>query len=124
MYPSSLTVEQFSRISHFFETKYGRPKLVSNFEIVNAILYVQKTGCQWRQLPKDFPKWQTVYTNFRRWTSVGLFEYINKHLVAETEDVAIDSRSVRASSELQKKIKVLMDIKWSKESKSMDLLTL
>src|ERR1035437_8450083 len=120
MYPSSLTAEQFDKISHFFETKYGRPKVISNFEIINAILYVQKTGCQWRQLPKDFPKWQTVYANFRRWNNLGLFEYINKSLVEKTEDVAIDSRSVRASAELQKKTKALMDIKWSKASKSMD----
>jgi putative transposase len=36
-------------------------------QIVNAIFYIVKTGCQWRFLPKDFPPWQTVYGYFRKW---------------------------------------------------------
>ena len=42
--------------------------------MVNGILYQLKTGCQWRDLPSEFPKWQTVYSQFRRWRLTGGWE--------------------------------------------------
>src|SRR2546423_15462827 len=42
--------------------------------VVNGILYVNKTGCQWRMLPKDFGPWETVYGYFRRWRRAGVWE--------------------------------------------------
>ena len=43
---------------------------------MNAILYINKTGCQWRMLPSDFAPWQTVYYYFRKWKLEGVFEEV------------------------------------------------
>jgi hypothetical protein len=45
----------------------GRPRTHSLREILNAVFYLLKSGCQWRLLPHDFPRWPTVYHYFRRW---------------------------------------------------------
>src|SRR3712207_6695695 len=50
---------------------YGRPRAHSLREILNAIFYLLKTGCQWRLLPHDFPRWPTVYHYFRKWRIDG-----------------------------------------------------
>ena len=49
----------------------------SKREILEAIFYVLRTGCQWRYLPNDFPLWKTVYEQFRQWKKQGIFEKIN-----------------------------------------------
>ena len=64
-YPTNVTDNQWKAIVHFFDEK--RKRKHSNKEIFNAILYMLKTGCQWRMLPKDFPKWQLVYYYFSKW---------------------------------------------------------
>ena len=61
-------------------SKRGRPREISFRLIINAIFYVVKTGCQWRMLPHDFPKWSTVYHYFRRWKYDGLWEKLNDTL--------------------------------------------
>ena len=48
--------------------------------VVNAILYLNRSGCAWRYLPRDFPKWQTVYDYFSRWRTAGVWEKICAHL--------------------------------------------
>ena len=73
--------------------------------VYNAILYVQKTGCQWRMLPGDFPPWKAVYANFMRHRDRGTFEKINDFLVAKARvakgrkpkptAAIIDSQSVK-----------------------------
>jgi len=50
-------------------------------EIVNAIFYVLRTGCQWRQLPDSFPPWRSVWRWFARLRDDGVFEQLNHHLV-------------------------------------------
>jgi putative transposase len=55
----------------------GRPRLHSPREILNAVFYVLKSGCQWRMLPKDFPLWKTGYHYFRRWRIDGIWEGLN-----------------------------------------------
>lgn len=85
----------------------GRPRKWEMWQIINAILYVVRTGCQWRMLPKDFAPWQTVYGYFRRWKKQGLWEGINEVLVkkvrmkagrkAEPSAAIIDSQSVKTS---------------------------
>ena len=49
----------------------GRPANYTRRDILNAILYVLRSGCQWRLLPHDLPKWQTVYTYYRNWRLDG-----------------------------------------------------
>ena len=58
----------------------GRKRKVELREVLNAILYLLHTGCQWRDLPHDFPAWQTVYGYFRRFQNSGLLEQINQRL--------------------------------------------
>ena len=74
---------------------------------MNAILYLNKTGCQWRMIPMEFAPWQTVYYYFRKWKLEGVFEYIMDALRSIVRRLAgrhespsmgiIDSRSVKTS---------------------------
>jgi len=58
----------------------GRPRIYTLREILDAIFYVLKSGCAWRLLPHDFPRWPTVYHYFRRWRINGTWERINRAL--------------------------------------------
>ncbi len=85
----------------------GRPMLHDLREIVNAILYILRTGIQWRLMPHDLPPWPTVYYHFRKWRKNGVWEKINTALreqlrvqegKASTPSAAIiDSQSVKGS---------------------------
>lgn len=61
----------------------GRPPKWPRREILNAILYVLKTGCPWHLLPHDFPPYSTVFWYFRRWRQEGIWEAINTALRAQ-----------------------------------------
>ena len=69
-YPSDITREQFEIILPLLDTlhKKTRPRTVDLYDVFCGVLFVLKTGCQWRALPHDFPKWRTVYSYFERWT--------------------------------------------------------
>ncbi len=77
-------------------------------EQVNGVFYLVKTGCQWRNLPTDFGKWQTVYSFYRRACRNGIWEKIQKVLVKKTREsngknasptyALIDSQSVKTTS--------------------------
>src|SRR5918999_3000859 len=56
----------------------GRPRTHDLREIINAVFYVLKSGCQWRLLPHDFPRWPPVYHYFRQWRIDGTWERINR----------------------------------------------
>lgn len=85
----------------------GRPRSVDLRTIVDAILYIATTGCQWRMLPKDFPAWTTVQGYFYRWRDAGVWSTINHHLVAMAREAVgreasptagvIDSQSVKTT---------------------------
>lgn len=75
-YPSDLTDEQWELIAPLLPPartgpRAGRPEKHPRRRIVDAILYVTRTGCPWRYLPKDFPPWETVYWYFSRWHDDG-----------------------------------------------------
>jgi len=82
MYPTDLSDEQWSRI----EALTGRPdprgavSVYPKRDIINAILYLNKTGCQWRMLPADFPRWQNVYNHFQRMQQRGVWEEMCREL--------------------------------------------
>jgi transposase len=63
-YPTNMSDSQWSAILSILNDK--RKRKHSLREIFNAIFYMLKTGCQWRMLPKDFPKWQLVYYYFNK----------------------------------------------------------
>lgn len=78
-YPTDLTDQQWNVISLLLPTHKGRgrPMELDLRAILNAILYVVRTGCQWRNLPHAFPKWQSVYYHFRKWAKSGAWQSIN-----------------------------------------------
>lgn len=69
-YPSNVSKEQFENIRSILENskKKTKPRSLDLYEVFCAVLYVLKSGCQWRMLPKDFPKWQIVYYYFQVWS--------------------------------------------------------
>lgn len=108
VYPSDLSDQEWEDIKIYFEvdyTKGGRPLKHTKKRILEAILYVLRTGCQWRYLPNDFPPWKTVYTYFKKWKDTHLFEKLHHGLrkslrillgkKAEPSAAIIDSQSVK-----------------------------
>jgi putative transposase len=58
----------------------GRPLKHELREIINAIRYVLRNGNSWRNLPGDFPPWQSIYYHFAKWRDMGLWRKLNKYL--------------------------------------------
>ena len=69
-YPSDVSREQFEKIRPFLEQarKRTKPSTLDLYDVFCAVLYVLKSGCQWRMLPSDFPRWQSCYAYFRKWS--------------------------------------------------------
>ncbi|WP_337883448.1 IS5 family transposase [Chromobacterium haemolyticum] len=69
-YPSDISPEKFELIRPLLESarKTTRPRSVDLYEVFCAVLYLLRTGCQWRALPSDFPKWRTVHSYFAIWS--------------------------------------------------------
>jgi transposase len=86
-YPSDLTDAQWALIEPMVPVRPGgRPAIHSRRRIVEAILYLNRTGCSWRQLPHDFPPWDTVYWYFQRWNAEGTTDRIHDALRAAVRD--------------------------------------
>ena len=69
-YPSDISREQFARILPVLESARRRtkPRTVDLYDVFCGVLYLLKSGCQWRMLPADFPNWRTCYQYFRQWS--------------------------------------------------------
>jgi transposase len=86
MYPSDLTETQWAKLEPLLRSPRldrhggGRPRKYELRRIVDAMLYVVKTGCQWRQLPVGFPPWQSAYQQFRIWRDGGVWEHVTQSL--------------------------------------------
>ena len=108
-YGSDLTDEQWDLLEDLIPPAKpgGRPRVVSMREVLNGILYVLRSGCAWRLLPHDFPKWNIVYYYFWRFRREGLWQDIHDLLrdelrVRAGRDVSpsaaiIDSQSVKTT---------------------------
>src|SRR6201988_2646870 len=108
-YPTDVTTTEWKQLVDFFPqaSLRGRPRKWALWLILNAILYVSRTGCQWRMLPRDFPPWQSVYGSFWRWTRSVRWDRLNAMLVTTARRQAggnpqpsaaiIDSQSVKTS---------------------------
>lgn len=80
-YGTDITDKEWEILEPYLEPKQkGRPRKHSLRRIVDAIRYVQRTGCQWRLLPGDFPPWLVVYMTFWRWRNTGLWTKIMHEL--------------------------------------------
>jgi putative transposase len=117
-YSTDLTDRQFNLIKKFLpKVKLTKPPIYSKKELLNAILYVTKTGCQWRMIPKDYPPFRTVHKYFRRLCRLGVMEnilfnlnniVIKKQLVNRKNNslkLIIDSKSVDTAEYLKQRFK-------------------
>src|SRR5437867_2933488 len=87
--------------------RLGRPPKTETRNIVNALLYIVRTGCQWRQLPREFPPYTTIQHYFYGWRDAGVLERINFELLLQAREAAerepspsagiIDSQSVKTT---------------------------
>jgi putative transposase len=77
-YPSDLTDEQWELIEDLIPKAQagGRPRAIDMREVVNAILYLNRSGCQWDMLPHDFPSKSSVYDYFAAWRDNGVWQFI------------------------------------------------
>ena len=82
-YPSDVSDEEWAIIEPMIPPARtgGRKRQTDVREVFNAIRYVDRTGCQWRQLPKDFPPHTTVYNYFWEWTRYGVLDRIHQTLM-------------------------------------------
>jgi transposase len=108
-YPSDLTDEQWVVIEALVPPvrSGGRPEKHPKRAVVNAIFYVVRTGCSWRQLPHDFPPWQTVFWYFKRWRADGTVDRLHDALRDQLRDGAgrdpmasaaiVDAQSVKGA---------------------------
>lgn len=98
VYPTDMNDTEWEWIRQEMPEKYqrGAPRRVDLREIVNAIFYVTKTGCGWRELPHDFPKWQTVYYYFHQFEEDGRWDRINQKLRAAVR--ALEGHEAQASA--------------------------
>jgi putative transposase len=82
-YPSNLSDGAWNAIRHLLpDCPVGRPRTLSLRQVLNAIFCIVKTGCQWRQLPREFPPWNAVYYEFRRRRRDGTLVCIHETLRA------------------------------------------
>jgi putative transposase len=105
-YPSDLTNRQWQLIRQLLPRRSRRGRRpIDRRRVINAILYVVRTGCQWRMLPHDFPNWSTVYGIFWRWRNDGTWQRIHDALREKVRRAAgkkstptvaiVDSQSIR-----------------------------
>lgn len=99
-YPSDLTDGQWEQIRVLLPAPSadGRPEKHPRREIVNAILYLVRSGCPWRYLPTDLPPWQTVYWHFQRWEQTGVIATLLSELGirARPQQILLDTDTGRS----------------------------
>jgi putative transposase len=107
-YPSDLMDTQWELLEPLFaKAETGRPREVHIRDVVDAIFYVNRTGVQWRYLPHDFPRWDVVYSYFRKWGQDGTWDRVQRTLRESVRKEAgreatpslgcVDSQSVKGT---------------------------
>ena len=108
-YPSDLSDQEWNILAPLIPKALpgGHPRTTDMREVLNAILYLDRTGAQWRALPHDFPPWSTVWSYFRTWRNDGTWQRMHTALreavrVSQGREptpsaAIIDSQSVRTT---------------------------
>lgn len=108
-YPSDVDDAQWNLIEPLIPPAKpgGRPRSVNMREILNAILYVVRSGCAWRMIPHDLPVWSTVYDYFRQFRKTGVWQRVHDILRGQVRQqegreespsaAIIDSQSVKTT---------------------------
>ena len=108
-YPTDLTDRQWDCIKELIPPAKpgGRPRKLDMRAIINGMLYIVVTGCQWRMVPREYPAWQSVYTYFRQFRDDGTWQRIHDTLRAQVRERAgrhkhptagaLDSQSVKTT---------------------------
>jgi putative transposase len=108
-YSSDLTDAEWAKVEHLIPAPLpgGRPAKYERREILNAIFYLLRSGCSWRDLPHDFPPHKSVNGYYNSWRDAGVFEGINEVLRkevrgqlgrdAEPSAASIDTQSVKTT---------------------------
>ena len=108
-YPTDLTGPQWAQVCRFIPgpKAKGRPAVYDRREIVNALLYVSRTGCQWRAMPHDLPPWRIVYWYFMAWKKDGTLDRLLDELRGDLRQAegrqrqpsaaVLDSQSVKTT---------------------------
>jgi transposase len=95
-----ITREQFARVGGLLPVQRGNVR-IDNYTFVNAVLWIVRTGCPWRDLPAEFGNWYSVYQRFSRWARAGVIERLFVALQTErivsvgVEVLALDSTSAK-----------------------------
>jgi putative transposase len=110
-YPTDLTDEQWKLVEPFLPDAKpgGRPRKTDLREVLNALFYQVRSGCQWRMLPHEFPPWRTCYNYYRAWIDSGTWDEIIYLLRTDVRAdagrkqqprvAAIDSQSVKTTEQ-------------------------
>ena len=110
-YPTDLTDEQWKLVEPFLPSAKpgGRPRTTSLREVLDALFYLVRTGCQWRIIPHEFPAWKTCYNYYRAWIDSGTWNEIIYVLRIDVRTqagrkeqprvAAVDSQSVKTTEQ-------------------------
>jgi transposase len=128
-YPSDLTDEEWSLVEPLIPPakRGGRKREVEVREVVNGVMYVLSTGCQWRYIPKDLPPRSTVHDYLTRWNDDGTIERIHHALYVQCREAlgreasptacVIDSQSVKSAEKrlscLSSVVPTFHDLSWT-----------
>jgi transposase len=108
-YPSDLTDEEWSLIEPLIPPakRGGNKRTIVERDVIDGLMYILSTGCQWSALPKDLPPRSTVNDYFRRWSEDGTLDRIHHALYVRCRELAgreasptaaiIDSQSVKSA---------------------------
>jgi putative transposase len=103
-YPSDLTDQEWEILAPLLPKPkgFGHPRTTELREVVNAIFYVIRSGCQWEMLPHDFPHHSTVYSYFNKWKKKGIWQAIHDKLRVDVrEKVGKKAQATAASADSQ-----------------------